>query len=157
MDAAAQDVTASRAHSDPPDETLRLAFLQHRQSFVKLVKMCNEDRHVIDIAADFTRLDTDFSWPRENIGFSEGRWNTYRTLFRKLGIYDAYRSEDYPAAIFFVSRSKGLIVNGSSKGYVYSLRPLLPIRESLDNISPEGPIFFRPIAANWYLFVDFEL
>jgi hypothetical protein len=149
------------AQKHPTDTSLKFMWLQHRSDFEKLIKMSNEDKHVVRIASDFTWLDTDVSWPRQNIGFTKERWDAYRGLFKKLDIpYGIERSARYPSATFFISSSVGLLVNGSSKGYAYSTLPLSPTRQSLDNISLAGlsgdVTFFRPVGANWYLFIEFD-
>src|SRR5437660_1413780 len=78
-------------------------------------------------APDFTWLDSISKWPRAAIGFSEARWNEYRGLFTNLTLREGIvRTEDFPGAIFFVARVRGLCVGGSSAGYVYSNTPLTP-------------------------------
>lgn len=141
------------------DTSLKFEFFRHRSQFEQLRKMADEDRSVIRIAMDFTWLASDSSWPRKNIGFSERRWEAYKRLFHTLGIEGGIeRSQDYPFAILFIAESSGTILNEWTKGYIYSARPLSPVRHSLDDISASSvtghSIFFEPIAENWYLFVE---
>jgi hypothetical protein len=159
---APQDVIPSLNQNLAPDNALRFTFFQHRRDFTRLVGMCNQDKHLVRIADDFTWLDTDSSWPRENIGLSESRWNSYRQIFTKLALKGGMsRSEDYPSAIFFTTDAEGTILNTIYKGYVYSPHPLSPIRNSLEDIPLDlvkgHADFFEPIAPNWYLFVEFYL
>jgi hypothetical protein len=147
------------AKEHPSDAQLKREFAQRRGDFVKLVEMSDEDKHVIRIASDFTWLDTDASWPRKNVGLSPGKWNAYRSLFRKLGIaHGLSRREDYPSAVFFLVSGSGIVPSGSEKGFVYSPRPLSPIQDSLDRFRPKDSnqdIFtFEPISDNWYLFLE---
>jgi hypothetical protein len=147
------------AKEHPSDAQLKREFAQRRGDFEKLVKMSDEDKHVIRIASDFTWLDTDASWPRNNVGFSPERWNAYRSLFGKLGIsHGLSRREDYPSSVFFLVSGIGIVPSGSGKGFVYSGQPLFPIRDSLDHFRPKDSnkdIFtFELIAPNWYLFLE---
>jgi len=150
------------AKEHPSDAQLKQKFADQRGDFEKLVRMSDEDKHVIRIASDFTALDTDVSWPRENIGFSPERWNAYRVLFRKLGISGGIsRRADYPSCsscVFFLVSGIGIVPSGSDKGFVYSSQPLSPVRNSLDHFrskeSNQDIFTFEPIAPNWYLFLE---
>jgi hypothetical protein len=124
------------------------------------------DAHVIRIAQDFTLLDTDSSWPREDIGFSEARWNEYRALFNKMGLAEGMiRTEDFPGAILFVARVKGLCIGGSSAGFAYSEAVLSPIVASVEDALKEelrkdpkkhGDYVFKRLKANWYAFYQVD-
>jgi hypothetical protein len=118
----------------PSDSKLREKFFHERSNFVELVRMSNEDEHVSLIMPNFTYLDTDASWPRKDIGFSEERWNEYRRMFRKLGINGGLvRRTDYtPSTVFIAAYASGGVLASSDKGYVYSPRPLSPLVSSLD-------------------------
>ena len=150
------------AKEHPSDAQLKQEFIRHRGDFEKLVRMSNEDRHVIGIASDFTMLDTDGSWPRENIGFSQERWNAYRALFQRLGISGGISTHaDYPSCdscVLFLISGIGIVPSGSGKGIVHSSKPLSPIRNSLDQFrikeSNQDVFTFEPIAPNWYLFLE---
>jgi hypothetical protein len=76
----------SAPHSS--DQYLEKIFLAHETDFNRLVEMSNEDLHVVRIAPDFTWLDKNASWPRpeSELGFSNQRWDEYRSLFAKLGL-----------------------------------------------------------------------
>ena len=147
------------AKEHPADAQMKREFVQQRQDYEKLIQMSNEDKHVVRIAMTFTWLDTDASWPRDNVGFSTERWNAYRSLFRKLGISDGLsKREDFPSCIFFLVSGIGIVPSSSSKGFVYSPRPLSPTRDSLDDfrskVSAQDIFTFEPIAPNWYLFLE---
>jgi hypothetical protein len=68
------------------DAGLEANFILRTDLLDKLRKMAEEDAHLIRIARDFTWLDTSSKWPRENIGFSDARWNEYRSLFKTLSL-----------------------------------------------------------------------
>src|SRR3954462_11855750 len=57
----------------PSDAALERKFRSNRRVFDQLIMMSAEDSHLVRIARDFTFLDTDFSWPRSNIGISNER------------------------------------------------------------------------------------
>lgn len=144
----------------PSDAALEGRFSRNQSEFINLVQMFNQDEHVTRIAPGFTWLDTDASWPRKNIGFSEERWDEYRRLFRKLNIEAGIsRSTDYPGTIFISEYGSGGAVGGSSeKGYVYSQHPLAPVLSSLDVIPANvydrehHAIAFKALAKDWYLY-----
>jgi len=125
--------------------------------------MAKEDPHVVRIASDFTWLDSDYHWPRPDsqIGFSKERWDEYRSMFSKLGLNGGLAwSRD--GSIFLTASAKGLTIAGSEKGYVYSVKPLSPTFDSLDNMHEEikngkvtpGLPVYRKIKEGWYLYYE---
>jgi hypothetical protein len=145
-----------KGQAHPTDAQLKRKFTARRGDLEKLVKMADEDQHLVRIASNFTWLDTDASWPRNNIGMSPARWNAYRLLFEQFGIHGGIsRRVDFPESVFFLVSGRGIVPSGSTKGIVYSLRQLSPIRESLDGLKPtDKGLYFEKIDENWYLFVD---
>jgi hypothetical protein len=141
-------------------------FLRDAEGLDRLRAMAEQDAHLIRIAVDFTWLDTDSKWPRDNVGFSEARWSEYRSAFKKLSLSEGIvRTEDFPGAIFFITRVKGLCTGGSSAGYVYSTASLTPTAKSpqddLDAEARQNPsrhyaYVFKPLKANWYSFYQID-
>jgi hypothetical protein len=163
--AGSSEPTRDDARSlDSPE--LRVNFLQDSEGLEKLRAMAMQDAHVIRIAADFTWVDTDTKWPRDDVGFSEARWSEYRSAFKELHLLEGIvRTEDFPGAIFFITRAKGLCTGGSSAGYVFSAVQLTPItrspRDDLDNEarkkqSKHYAYVFEPLRANWYAFYEID-
>lgn len=149
---------------DEPD--LRAAFNRERELLDSLRRMAEQDVHVIRVAPDFTWLDSTTKWPRENVGFGQARWNTYRSLFKTLSLPEGIvRTDDFPGAIFFVARVRGLCTGGSSAGYVYSTKPLTPTVESpKDALAAEVSAtpsrnyayVFKTISPDWYAFYEVD-
>ena len=141
-------------------------FLRDAEGIDRLRTMAEQDQHLIRIAVDFTLLDTDTKWPRENVGLSEARWSEYRSAFKKLSLSEGIvRTEDFPGAVFFITRAKGLCTGGSSAGYVYSTTPLTPIAKSpqgdLDAAAHKNPsrhyaYVFKSLKTNWYAFYQID-
>jgi hypothetical protein len=141
-------------------------FKQHIDEFETLLKMAQQDNRTNRIAADFTWLATSNKWPREDIGFSNARWDDYRSLFKKLSLTDGIvRTLDFPEAVFFLARSNGLCTGGSGAGYVYSPTPLAPLStspsEDLDKEARKNPskhyaYVFKPLKSNWYTFYEVD-
>ena len=165
--------TLARSVAPTPEDVREIDYPELQSDFERdaegldrLRKMAEQDGHVIRIAPDFTLLDTDSSWPRENIGFSEARWTDYRTAFKKLSLSEGIvRNADFHSAIFFVTRAKGLCVGGSSVGYVYSTVQLTPISKSpaedLDAEARKNPgrpyaYVFKLLKTNWYTFYQID-
>ena len=122
--------------------------------------MATEDSHLTRIDPTFTWLDTDVSWPRKNIGFSQLRWNEYRDLFRELDLDNGvWRSESYPGVMLIVS-STGMLGRETCKGYVYSTQPLEHVLDSLDDpaILPcagkKDCMVYTRLKDSWYLFYE---
>jgi hypothetical protein len=142
----------------PSDEDLQQRFRTHQADFDKLIQMSDADGHVTVIRSNITRLDTDWSWPRQNVGFSDDRWNEYRRMFRQLKIDGLTRAESPARVAVVVYASDGVLV-GSEKGLVYSVEPLTPISSSLDQF-PRDPyvknrgyaLVYKPLGGNWYIY-----
>jgi hypothetical protein len=117
--------------------------------FEQLLAMFTEDSHLVRIAPGFTRLTNDWSWPREDVGLSEARWDEYRELFRTAGIADGI--ERYGDRVFFYVSSIGLAVSGRSRGIAHSRKAPAEIAPDLDSRQGEG-ISYVSVQGGWYLF-----
>jgi hypothetical protein len=163
----------ARASKPTPDDINRLDtpellanFNRNVEAFDKLRAMADSDSHVVRIAPDYTLLDTDTSWPRQNLGFTEIRWNEYRSNFEKLSLQEGIvRTDDFPGAIFFIAKARGLCTGGSSAGFVYSTKALTPVskspRETLEtearrNSSRHYAYVFKSLRPNWYAFYEVD-
>jgi hypothetical protein len=144
----------------PSDAKLARNFEEHEEAFNKLVRMSNEDRRVIRVAPDFTRLETNWAWPRPDseLGFTRRRWEEYRKLFNQLGLESGLFRETSSngAAIYLVASSKGMTMRGSSKGYVFSEKPVTNVVKSLDGkvsrpANLEHGALYTPLKEHWYL------
>jgi hypothetical protein len=141
-------------------------FEVNAEALETLRKMAEADADLSRIARDFTWLTDKSNWPRDDVGITPARWAEYRALFDKVHLQDGVvRTEDFPDAIFFVSKAKGLCVAGSSAGYVYSARALSPLTRSpasaLDaearRRANEGFAYvFRHLKENWYAFYEID-
>jgi hypothetical protein len=118
------------------------------------------------IASDFTWLDGDTKWPRDEVGFNSTRWDEYRSLFKSLSLTEGIvRTQDFPGAIFFVARSNGLCTGGSGAGYVYSTSQLFPNSssplkaldfEARSNASKHYAYVFKPLKDDCYTFYEVD-
>lgn len=141
-------------------------FKQHADKFEKLLSMAQQDSHVNRIASDFTWLDSSSKWPREDVGFTNERWDEYRALFKTLSLPEGIvRTQDFPGAVFFIARSNGLCTGGSGSGYVYSIAPLSPNSasplealnfEARQNPSKHYAYVFEPLKPDWYTFYEVD-
>ncbi|HTV09789.1 MAG TPA: hypothetical protein VMD97_12170 [Candidatus Aquilonibacter sp.] len=154
---------AATSRPSSSDKALRTRFFAHRGDFEKLVAMANEDSHLTRIASDFTWLDDDAAWPRNNVGISEKRWNDYKQLFREVGDPLGILKSDKPARIEFPIFTVGSVPSGAAKGLVYSQSPLRPVLESLDTKPPEKywngtdrshVLVYKAIGDHWYIFYE---
>lgn len=135
------------------DGKLKDVFEKNINDFKRLAIMSEQDRRVVRIDFDFTALDTNSSWPRKDLGFSQQRWEEYRILFRKLGITSGIeRQNNDPPIVFFYAQCEGSAISRDCKGYAYSEKQLKPTKASLNRLAPG--IAFKPLSQNWYLFRD---
>jgi len=140
----------------PPDSELEVIFRNDRAVFEELVRMSDEDPNVIRIAYDFTwvaglGLNTDSG----QLGFSEERWEEYKTRFRKLQLETGVdRGKD--GSVWFVAFSRGLAVSGLSKGYFFSKVKKDCTNDSLDVPEPfkDKPLICKKLDENWYLYLS---
>jgi hypothetical protein len=157
---ACDPFNSNKAH--PADAKLLQRFQKNEAAFNKLVQMSNQDSNVIRIAYDFTRLETNWAWPRPEslLGFPRERWDQYRKFFNKLNLPSGLdRANERPSPLILLhASSKGMTFRGSSKGFAYCEHPLSPLRDSLDQHDSQNPqkhgIVFRKIKDHWYLFYD---
>lgn len=142
-------------------------FKRNSEVFETLHSMAEQDSRLIRIAPDFTWLENNTKWPREDAGISESRWNDYRALFTTLSITEGVvRTKDFPGAIFFIAQARGLCTGGSSDGYVYSTNPLSPVvkspadaldAEARHNASQQHHAYvFKTLKPNWYTFYQVD-
>ena len=146
----------------PTDSELAERFNRHRDLFNQLLAMARADSELVRIAPDFTWTRSSVAWPRpkSEVGFTDDRWNQYRSLFDVLGLEAGLlqRPQDLPKVIYFMVQTKGLVTSGSVKGYAYAEAQLKPQCESLDRdrgASRYG-ICFRPLTDGWYLYLEWD-
>ena len=137
------------------DEELIANFHSHRPEFDRLLQMINEDQGLL-------RVDDSWTSPEnpQAVGISRERIDAYHGLFRRAGIprgFSAFQTRDF---IEFIASAQGLVVSGSSKGYLYATEPPPRLVDDLDNYRPQDkglsrafPVF-RHIEGNWYLFFE---
>lgn len=102
------------------DTELKEQFYQNKNSINQLLKMQFEDSDVVRIAPGFTWVRGKPSYSsrsKEDIGFSEARWNEYRVLFREAGVHDGlvvianpeknFKQQDEYNILFLVSGYMG--------------------------------------------------
>ncbi|MHB8539856.1 MAG: hypothetical protein ACYDCD_02790 [Candidatus Acidiferrales bacterium] len=165
--ALAQASKPTRDDVNRLDDPGLLANFDHNfDEFQELLRMARQDSHLIRIADDFTWLDSSSKWPRTDIGLSPKRWNEYRSLFEKLSLPEGIvRTADFPGAVFFIARVRGLCTGGSSAGFVYSTGALASTMESpskaLDAEARQNPkqhyaYVFKPLKPNWYAFYEID-
>ena len=146
---------------------LELNFKRNSTGFESLLSMAEQDSRLIRIAPDFTWLENNTKWPRQDVGLNESRWNDYRTLFTNLSLSEGIvRTLDFPGAIFFVAKTRGLCTGGSSDGYVYSSTPLSPVvnspADALDAAARHKHknqyyvYVFKALKPNWYTFYQVD-
>jgi hypothetical protein len=138
--------------SAPEEADIRRQFESKRAAFERVLEMSNEDyatSRVTRIAPDFTRLEDDWSWPRNESrwGISKPRWDEYRAAFAEAGIDGIDRSDaDNRAAVFFHVWGEGMLDSTHSRGVVYSPSPMTDFR------GESQKVLYRPLDANWYYY-----
>lgn len=132
------------------EEDLRSNFAANREAIGQILKMQHEDSDVVRIAPEFTRLKDNWAWPREDVGFSEERWERYRKLFKEAGITDGIDSND--GNVFFYVSSQGLSVTGTSRGYAHVKDTPRSVVANFERCPRREGICYVKVEDNWYLF-----
>ena len=159
-------VHASRATPEDvaalDDPELPLNFKRNPSRFEQLRILADQDFHFHRIAYDYTRVDEATSKSGDPVGLTPARWADYKRLFDELSLSEGLvRTEDYPGALLFIYRAKGLCTGGSSSGYVYSAtepHPLVTssVATAIESEGREKHIYtvwvFRRLAPHWYAF-----
>ena len=143
--------------TQPSDAILEANFKEHEADLELLAEMSETDSKVVRISSGFTWLNDNSRWPRPDseLGFSEERWDAYRTLFKKVGLEGGITREEHGEVTYFIVSSKGLVTHGTSKGYAFSKQELHSTVDSLDDFTrmPKGEgVFFKRLKGHWYLF-----
>lgn len=139
------------------DRRMEVNFQEHEADFDLLVRMAATDSDVIRIAPDFTWLASESTLSKP--GFSEERWNEYRSLFAKLHLENGLMRYSENGRVYLFAKSNGLVTGGKSKGYVYSTTDVSPLYPSLDDLdlrSLETKKAFKRLQSNWYLYLEWE-
>jgi hypothetical protein len=134
-----------------PESELRASFDAKFPAIEKLRRMSEEDKAVIRIAPSFTRLESDWSWPRpsEKLGFTESRWNDYRRLFAEVGASEGL--ERSGESVLLTTKACGLGVSGKSFGYAFLPQRPPSVLSKLEELRTKG-VGYVPLRGNWYMF-----
>lgn len=139
----------------PGDSYLEQIFRENKADFEKILRMSSEDAAVTRIAYDFTHVSgIGSSSDSGEIGFSEERWDEYKTLFKKLKLEKGINREEDGTVAFFAF-SRGLAVSGLGKGYLFTKRNKDCSATSLDDLELYRDRHFicKKIDENWYLYL----
>ena len=143
----------------PSDQEMIDYFNKHRTDFDRLVYMAEEDDSVRRIYPHSVMLNDFRMWPdNTQEGFSNERFNQYRSVFAQLseyGINMLYHIGDQiqiPGSIASseLDNLESIVV---VKGYVYSVKEPALLVSSLDEMGfdSEGT-YYRRINDRWYLY-----
>ena len=128
----------------PTDEALEANFKAHKQELDSLVEI--------------SRVDKLVRFPDGRRPYSKEHDQRVRDLVREIGLQGDILQETTPGsttAMYLTPWARGLMTNGSRKGYVYSDTELTPVVASLDDVNswPKGSkVIYKKLEGNWYLF-----
>lgn len=127
----------------PSDGELMRRFEDNRDAFSQLVAMSDQDSNVIRVAPDFTRLKTNWQWPREDslLGFSRHRWDQYRSLFRTLQLQTGLFRDRLP--------DSSVVITLAAPSFASLDSAFTTIRAG-----KKHGVAYRLIGDNWYLEYD---
>lgn len=114
------------AESGPNDDELLRWFRDSRGNLELLAGMSNDDYRrtkVTRIAPTFTRLSSNWGWPRPESewGISRARWREYNTLFERVGLRDGLnRDGDGDWLILFPFWGSGFLDSTRQTGVLYA-------------------------------------
>ena len=152
----------------PSDEQMSRMLRERQPDFDRLLKMFEDDPQEMFIRpyvilGNNHLCDIPRTGPSEamlqQVGLSRARWNEYSRLFDILGLEGGVvRNGD---RIFFAVEDAGWFNKFTVKGVVYSSLPIEPVVPDLTaqyarNERPRGGgTFYKRVARNWYLFLDY--
>lgn len=141
----------------PTDIALIERFRVHQDEFERLREMFLADPELGRVAPGFTR-SASFPPGSSSAGprISSDRLKAYRRAFESLGLDAGIEGYGDKERISFIASTRGLGVSGSAKGYVYSVKPLRPLRQSLEGrpVGGRPGIAYRHLDGEWYLYLD---
>ena len=141
----------------PSDASMEESFRKNKQDFMELVRIFNEDTNLRRIDYHWTHVVgvSQSSNETGDPGISEERWNEYRTLFRKLNLDGGINRDPFDGTMMFFAFSKGLAVNGTLKGYYYSIKPIPCKVAQHDDLNKfEDGVYCKSIDENWYMYIS---
>ena len=148
----------------PSDASLERLFYDHRAEYERIVRMMDEDIHMVRIADDFTRKDDDWNEerPESQWGISKARWDQYREIFRLAEVPTGTQRGSKSCDVEIIAWTFGLAVAGSSLSFVHCGKPsrdlvndYLPCLERKDSGSKveDGTLIrYRKIQPDWYIY-----
>jgi hypothetical protein len=142
----------------PTDAALIRSFHAQRPAFERLRTMFAEDDQLGRVAPDFTRSASFFSGASLPPGppVTEARLASYRGLFRQLRLRAGIEGYDAKQEIWFIASTRGFVMSGTAKGYVYTAKRPPTVVADLDVRPGEivSSIRYRRIDGNWYLYFE---
>ena len=142
-------ITTGWLHPHPSDEALIHALDENTEDYNMLVTMFSEDTSLTAVAT---------KWMHPENAITNTRRERYRTIFQRLKLAQGIRRGP-GNAIRFISSSKGLAINGSTKGLIYEPEKPEPLFNSLDEVpSPDelSGTGYRRINDKWYIFFEYH-
>jgi hypothetical protein len=162
----------SAANPTPADITLMESlhleeqFAARKSALEKLLAEAQADAHLSRISREYTEVGEHSGWPKDKERIADSRWAEYRRQFDDLGLSEGIvRTDDHPAALFFISHAEGLSVAGSSCGYAFSKSPLEPVSEHpleelarlrQTNSNSGVASVYRAMGDGWYTFYEID-
>lgn len=150
---AAMAMAAVVGCSRPPSDAWILEkFERERSKFARLVQMSEQDYHVTRvtrIAHDFTRLESDWAWPRpvDAWGVSAPRWDEYRELFRSLDLpFGINRDGPRSELVLVPLWGKGWLSHTHERGVLWSAAEVESSRGKYQKFT------VRSLGGGWYLY-----
>ena len=149
---------------NPSDHEMMSEFSGDRTTFEQLLQMIGQEPHVDRVANDFiwvdgARIPEASERPRY---LTDARWNSYRTMFRRLHLDAGWARRD-DGTIALLRSDWGLVVGGWGKSFVWSREPISSAlapgdRRSTDQAcvgQKEGCWGYKQLAPHWY--IEFDL
>jgi hypothetical protein len=153
----------------PSDAELERQFKKHRTDLDRLVEMMDEDWQMARIAPDFTWRQDILAWPRPESewGISKGRWDDYRSMFRKVGAKDGTTRRQKSSDIIIDIWSWGIVPAGIDvgylhcgqprNGYAHTEQPCIENQDSGRGMHGQSTSYgyrYSKIAPDWYIYQE---
>ncbi len=164
MDRALQAFVKEMGRPFPTDAEMALSLRNHIGCFQDNLKMAKQDsaREIWRISPEFLKTTANLqpTPAQQHDLLPDARWAKYRELFVCAGLSRGNSGiETGSSRVSFLAEPRGFAGSGAVKMFVWSEKPITPLRDSLDKLFDEPRestpnVRFKHIEGPWYLELD---
>ncbi len=164
QDAVIEALLKEASKSFPTDAEMTFMLRKNIGCFENVLRMAKQDRArgIWRISPVFIKTNTDFlpTNTQQHEFLPDSRWNRYRELFVCAHLDNGNGGISISASsVSFIAETRGFAGSGAAKMFVWSEKPITPVRNSLDKLFDDPRestpnMRFKHIEGPWYLELD---